>query len=151
MLEETLKIFLIFGIQNQHRARISKCLVFQKYRKFWSDSLTKNLKKCSLTWLILQTTAEGKYTSDNGAVMVSTVVTTFEFMKSWKIEFAFFHFIFSRKPKCGFLAYHTSCDDTLKSEQTTGIALFWTYFCIRICVEANDLATSKQGLVYITI
>ena len=50
---------------------------------------------------------------------------------------------------------HTSCEDALKgkkiSEQTTGQALFWTYFCIRICVEANDLATSKQGLVYITI
>ena len=50
---------------------------------------------------------------------------------------------------------HTSCEDELKekkiSEQTTGQALFWTYFCIRICVEANDLATSKQGLVYITI
>ena len=51
--------------------------------------------------------------------------------------------------------WHTSCEDALKekkiSEQTTGQALFWTYFCIRICVEANDLATSKQGLVYITI
>ena len=50
---------------------------------------------------------------------------------------------------------HTSCEDALKekkiSEQTTGQALFWSYFCIRICVEANDLATSKQGLVYITI
>ena len=54
-----------------------------------------------------------------------------------------------------FALAHTSCEDALKekkiSEQTTGQALFWTYFCIRICVEANDLATSKQGLVYITI
>ena len=54
-----------------------------------------------------------------------------------------------------FTSTHTSCEDALKekkiSEQTTGQALFWTYFCIRICVEANDLATSKQGLVYITI
>ena len=54
-----------------------------------------------------------------------------------------------------FFSSHTSCEDALKekkiSEQTTGQALFWTYFCIRICVEANDLATSKQGLVYITI
>ena len=50
---------------------------------------------------------------------------------------------------------HTSCEDPLKekkiSEQTTGQALFWTYFCIRICVETNHLATSKHGLVYITI
>ena len=55
----------------------------------------------------------------------------------------------------GLKVVHTSCEDALKekkiSEQTTGLALFWTYFCIRICVETNDLATSKQGLVYITI
>ena len=34
------------------------------------------------TWLILQTTTEGKNTSDKGAVIVSTVITTVEFMKS---------------------------------------------------------------------
>ena len=44
------------------------------------------------------------------------------------------------------------CIDIKKvSEQTTGLVLFWTYSCIRICVGTNDLATSKQGPVYITI
>ena len=28
------------------------------------------------------------------------------------------------------------------TEQTTGLALFWTYSYIRICVEPNDLAMS---------
>ena len=34
------------------------------------------------TWLMLQTTTEGKKTSERGTVMVSTVVTTVAFMKS---------------------------------------------------------------------
>ena len=35
------------------------------------------------------------------------------------------------------------CIDIKKlSEQTTGLALFWTYSCIRICVGTNDLAMS---------
>ena len=28
------------------------------------------------------------------------------------------------------------------SDQTNGLALFWTYFYIRICLEPNDLAMS---------
>ena len=39
-----------------------------------------------LTWLMLQTTTDGKYTSLKGAVIVSTVVTTFELMKSYKMK-----------------------------------------------------------------
>ena len=35
-----------------------------------------------LTWLMLHTTTEGKKTSESGAVIVSTVVTTFELRKS---------------------------------------------------------------------
>ena len=35
-----------------------------------------------LAWLMLHTTRDGKKTSERGAVMVSTVVTTVAFMKS---------------------------------------------------------------------
>ena len=41
---------------------------------------------------------------------------------------------------------HTSCEEALMykkiSDQTNGLALFWTYFYIRICLESNDLAMS---------
>ena len=42
---------------------------------------------------MLQTTTDGKYTSLKGAVIVSTVVTTFELMKSYKKKRLFTDFL----------------------------------------------------------
>ena len=50
---------------------------------------------------------------------------------------------------------HTSFEHALiekkVSDKTTGLALFWTYSCIRICEEPNDLAMAFQGPVCITL
>ena len=50
-------------------------------RQFYVPQL-HNISGSAPTWLILQTTTEGKKTSDSGTVIVSTVVTTVAFMKS---------------------------------------------------------------------
>ena len=64
-------------------------------------------------------------------------MTNFKYLKTFRVHYA---------------QFLRRCIEVKKiSEQSTGLALFWTYFCIKICVETNDLATSKQGLVYITI
>ena len=60
---------------------------YAKLSKEWLPNLVQTIMRMFTTiprhtWFILQTTTEGKNTSDRGAVIVSTVITTVEFMKS---------------------------------------------------------------------
>ena len=64
--------------KNGTRRRESLLWLFMKVPTMATSSLSTG----QVTWLMLQTTTDGKKTSERGTVIVSTVVTTVAFMKS---------------------------------------------------------------------